>query len=105
MNAPGTDTELGRHALAIGVWENEGGAPAPDTLDHQDGWKIEADRSRTLHPVFPRVDTPRLTMTALWRWAMSDNRLSLAERYASSRKDRSGLPTAALMPVVAACQS
>jgi hypothetical protein len=55
--------------------------------------------------VFPRVDTPRLTMTALWRWAVSDNRLSLAERYASCRKDRNGLPTAALMPVVAACQS
>jgi len=33
MNAPGTDTEPGRHALAIGVWENEGGAPALDRLD------------------------------------------------------------------------
>jgi hypothetical protein len=78
MNAPGTDIEPGRHALAIGVWENEGGAPAPDTLDHQDRGKIEADRSRALHPVSPGVPTPRLTMTALWRSAVKDNRLSLA---------------------------
>ncbi len=81
MNAPGTDTEPGRHALAIGVWENEGGAPAPDTLDHQ-GWKSEADRSRMLHPVFPGVETPRLTMTASAGGAVSDNRLSLAKGYA-----------------------
>jgi hypothetical protein len=35
MNAPGKDTEP--EPLAIGVRENEGRAPAPDTLEHQYG--------------------------------------------------------------------
>jgi hypothetical protein len=104
MNARGTDTEPGRHALAIGVWENEGGAPASDSLDRQDGWKSEADRSRTLHPVFPGIETPRLTITALRLWAVSDSRLSLAKSSASCRKDRGGLPTAASIPLEASCR-
>jgi len=41
MKARSNDTELGRYALAIGVWENEGGAPALDTLDNQYDKKIE----------------------------------------------------------------
>ena len=104
MNAPGTDTEPERHALAIGVWKNEGGAPAFDSLDHQDGWKSEADRSRTLHPVFPGVETPRLTITAPHRWAVSDSHLSLAKSNASCRQDRSRLPTTASIPLEAPCR-
>jgi hypothetical protein len=37
MSAPSKDIELEPHALAIDVWENEGRAPGPDTLDHQYG--------------------------------------------------------------------
>ena len=34
MKDHSNDTDLGRYARAIGVWENEGGAPALDTLHH-----------------------------------------------------------------------
>lgn len=77
MNAPATDTEPGRHTLAIGVWENEGGAPAPDTRDHQDGREIEVHRSWTPRGELPGAKTTRVALTPLRRRAVSDNRLSL----------------------------
>lgn len=60
-----SDTELGRHALAIGIWENEGGAPAPTTINYQYGRRIETDRTWTIYRVFSgipaRVDGSRTT--------------------------------------------
>jgi hypothetical protein len=55
MKTHSDDTELRQHALAIGIWENEGGAPAPDTLDHQYGRRIEMDRSGIVYHVFTGV--------------------------------------------------
>lgn len=104
MNAPATDTEPGRHTPAIGVWENEGGAPAPDTRDHQDGWEIVVHRSGRLRGGFPGVETTRVALTPIRRRPEGDNRLSLTKRYASYRADRSGIPAAGFMPIVAACQ-
>jgi len=104
MNAPGTDTEPERHALAIGVWKNEGGAPAFDSLDHQDGWKSEADRSRTLHPVFPGVEIASPHDNGHPPWAVSHSHLSLTESNASCRQDRSRLPTTASIPLEAPCR-
>jgi hypothetical protein len=46
------DTEIGRHVVAIGTWENEGGAAAPAAIDHQYGRRIEADRSWTIYHAF-----------------------------------------------------
>ena len=44
-----------RNAVAIGIWENEGGAPGRDPMDHQYGRRIETDRSWTVYHVFTGV--------------------------------------------------
>lgn len=51
MSAHRNDTERRRLALAIGDWENEGGAPARHTLEHQDGRRAERDRTLTVDHV------------------------------------------------------
>lgn len=43
MNAHSNEAELIRHAMAIGVWENEGGAPVRDFMDHHYGRCVEVD--------------------------------------------------------------
>ena len=43
------------NALAIDIWENEGGAPGRDSMDHQYGRRIETDRSWTVYHVFTGV--------------------------------------------------
>ena len=48
MNADSNETELDPRALAISVWENEGGSQAPDTPDGQFGRRVEMDRSWTM---------------------------------------------------------
>jgi hypothetical protein len=55
MNADSNDTEPDRRALAISVWENKGGARAPETLDGQFGRRVEMDRSWTIYHVFTGV--------------------------------------------------
>jgi hypothetical protein len=52
MNAPTHETEFKRHALAIGVWENEGGAPIRDSADYHYGRRIEIDGSWSIYHVF-----------------------------------------------------
>src|ERR1700731_2600282 len=52
MNAASNETELDPRALAISVWENEGGSQAPDTPDGQFGRRVEMDRSWTIYHVF-----------------------------------------------------
>ena len=90
MNAHSNETELGRRAHAIGVWENEGGAPAPDTPDDQFGRRVEVDRSWTIYHVFTgvpaRVDG--MAMTDLSRAAATDGMLSLNLCNVERRKQR-----------------
>ncbi len=90
MNSHSNETELGRRAYAIGVWDNEGGAAAPDTSDDPFGRRVEADRSWTVYHVFTgvpaRVDGA--AMTDLSRSAATDGMLSLNLRNVERRKER-----------------
>ena len=66
MNADSNETEPDPRALAISVWENEGGARAPDAPDGQFfGRRVEMDRSWTIYHVLTgipaRVDGSALT--------------------------------------------
>ena len=90
MNAQSNETELGQRAHSIGVWENEGGAPAPDRPDDQFGRRVEVDGSWTIYHVFTgvpaRVDGT--TMTDLSRAAATDGMLSLNIRNVERTKQR-----------------
>jgi hypothetical protein len=90
MNPDINETELDRRALAISVWENEGGSRAPDTPDGQFGRRVERDRSWTVYHVFTgipaRVDGSPLTQ--LSRSAATQRMLSLNLRNARRRKER-----------------
>jgi hypothetical protein len=55
MNAYSNETEIGRHALAVAIWENEGGAPVQDSMDYQYGRRIERDGSWSIYHVFTGV--------------------------------------------------
>lgn len=54
-NANNNKTEFRHHELAIGIWENEGGAVATDAADHQYGRRVEVDRTWTTYNVFSGV--------------------------------------------------
>ena len=45
MNVHSNETEIRRHALAISIWENEGGAPRPDSMDYHHVRRLEVDGS------------------------------------------------------------
>ncbi|WP_315901523.1 hypothetical protein [Prosthecodimorpha staleyi] len=79
MDAPRFDRARARQALALGVWENEGGAPATAILDHQFGRRIESDRSWTVYHVFTGVPARRggAPMTGLSRSEATDGMVSL----------------------------
>lgn len=51
MKARGNETGQMRNVLAIGVWENEGGASGRDFPDEEHGRRTEADRSRTVRQI------------------------------------------------------
>ena len=58
MNADSNETELERRALAIAVWENEGGARASDTPDDQFGRRVRAATTIALEISFtPSADS------------------------------------------------
>jgi hypothetical protein len=82
MNTQNRVAEFGRRASSIGVWENEGGAPATDSDDHDYGRRVEADRSWTVYHVFTGVPAriDGVTMTGLSRSDATDNMLSLNRR-------------------------
>jgi hypothetical protein len=91
MNAHNNYAEARRHAFAIGVWENEGGAPTLDNLDHVYGRRIETDRSWTVYHAFTgapaRIDGD--TMTGLTQSEATNSMLSLNHVNAQRRKERS----------------
>ncbi len=93
MNSRSKDAEPGRRALAIGIWENDGGAPAIDSDDHDYGQRVEADRSWTVYHVFSgvpaRVDG--VTMTGLKRSDATDSMLSLNHCTVVHRQERNAL--------------
>lgn len=87
------DDETGRNATAIGIWENEGGSLARDSMDHHYGRRIEPDSSWTVYHVYTGV--PALAegeaMTGLSRSDATEGMLSLNLRNAGRRKQRTKL--------------
>jgi hypothetical protein len=45
VNAHSNEIEIRRYALAISIWENEGGAPGPNSTDYHYGRRLEVDGS------------------------------------------------------------
>lgn len=66
-------------SLAIGVWENEGGAPGPGIVTQQYGRRVEVDCSWTVYHVFSGVPARRSgnPMTGLSRSDATEGMLSL----------------------------
>jgi hypothetical protein len=87
--ADSDETELDRRALAISVWENEGGAQASNPPDGQFGRRVEIDSSWTIYHVFTgvpaRVDGSALTH--LSGSAATDGMLSLNRRNIKRQKE------------------
>ena len=90
MNVPNNETERARNATALGAWENEGGAPGRDSMDHQYGRRIETDRSWTVYHVFTGIPASAQgqTMTGLSRADATSGMLSLNLRNAARRRER-----------------
>lgn len=98
MNTHGNDNERRRNALAIDIWENEGGAPGRDSMDHQYGRRIEADRSWTIYHVFTGVPA-RINggaMIGLSRSDATSGMTCLNLRNFGRRKERTTLSSPAL---------
>jgi hypothetical protein len=80
MNARTDETERERHhALAVAIWENEGGAPGRDSMDHQYGRRIERDGSWSVYHVFTGVpaEIQGQRMTGMSRTDATQDMLSL----------------------------
>jgi hypothetical protein len=90
MNPHIRETQRKRVAPAISVWENEGGAPGHDSMHHQYGRRIEADRSWTVYHVFTGIPAcfGGDAMTCLSRVDATRGMLCLNLRNAERRKER-----------------
>jgi hypothetical protein len=90
MNARTDKTELERHALAVAVWENEGGAPEQDSMDHEYGRRIERDGSWSIYHVFTGVaaEVQGHSMVGLSRSRATKGMLSLNRRNEERRHKR-----------------
>lgn len=88
MNDRINESQRRRDAAAIGIWDNEGGAPC--SIEHQVGRRIEADRSWTVYHVF--TGTPAhvdgQAMTGLTRSDATRGMMSLNLRNTGRRKER-----------------
>ena len=93
MNLPNNDTARVRNAIALGAWENEGGAPGRDSMDHQYGRRIETDRFWTVYHVFTGVPAQAdgQIMTGLSRSAATDGMVSLNRRNERRHRDQGSL--------------
>jgi hypothetical protein len=93
MNIHRKVAEFQRRALAIAVWENDGGASAPDATDHNYGRRVESDRSWTVHHVFTGVPAhiDGVTMAGLSRSEATNIMLSLNRRSVVQRQERNAL--------------
>jgi hypothetical protein len=91
VNSRSRDAKLGRLALAI--WDNDDGAGACASSDHDYGRRVEADRSWTVYPVFSGVPASiaDVMMTGLSRLDASAKMLSLNHRNVLHTKKRKAL--------------
>jgi len=92
--------ERKRIAAAISVWENEGGAPGQDSMHHQYGRRIEADRSWTIYHVFTGVPARfgDAAMTGLSRMDATSGMLRLNLRNAERQRERIELSSFKTIP-------
>lgn len=92
MNDHRNALERKRQAAAIGVWENEGGATGPGSMDHQYGRRIETDRTWTVYHVFTGVPAhgSGRAMIGLSRSDATDRMMSLNLRNFRRRTERAG---------------
>lgn len=90
MNARIDETEPDRLALAVAIWENEGGAPAQDLMDHQYGRRVERDGSWSIYHVFTGVpaEIQGSSMTGLSQSNATKGMLSLNRRNEGRRRER-----------------
>ena len=90
------ETERKRYAVAIGIWENEGGAPRRDSMDDHYGRRVEADRSWTIYHVFTGVPARAggEAMIGLSRSDATRGMLSLNLRNVGRRQERECLRVA-----------
>jgi hypothetical protein len=98
MNARTDENEFERHALAVAVWENEGGAPGQDSMDHQYGRRVEQDGSWSVYHVFTGVpaEIQGRRMTGMSRTNATQDMLALNRRNEGRRHKRkltAGSPT------------
>jgi hypothetical protein len=101
------ETERMRIATAINVWENEGGSPGQDSVHHQYGRRIEADRSWTIYHVFTGIPA-RFggdAMTGLSRLDATSGMLRLNLRNAERRRERIELSPFKTVSKTAECGS
>jgi hypothetical protein len=99
--------DAGSSALAISVWENEGGSRAPDARDGQFGRRVETDRSWTIYHVFTGVpaSVDGSALTDLSRLGATDGMLSLDLRNVKRCEDRNTGPRLASKPFRPAYES
>lgn len=99
MSDENEQTRFRRNTPALSVWENEGGAPARETIDCDYGRRIEGDRSWTVYHVFTgapaRIDGE--TMTCLSRSQATDSMLSLNKFNTRRRTERGRRSTVTLI--------
>lgn len=103
-----TGSERSRTAAAIDVWENEGGAPRGDSMNHHYGRRVEADRSWTVYHVFTGIPAHvgGDVMTGLSRSAATSRMLSLNLRNVERQGERVRLPSIVRkVPETTACRS
>jgi hypothetical protein len=85
VNAHSNETEIRRHALAISIWENEGGAHSLDSMDYHYGRRLEVDGS---YHVFTYAGGYREhSMSDLSRSGAAEGMMSLNLRNAGWRRD------------------
>lgn len=77
-------------ALAIGTWDDEGGAPVGDATERYYGRRVESDRSWTVHHVFTGVPAhiDGVTLAGLSRADATDVMLKLNRRSVLQKRER-----------------
>lgn len=89
MSSQNSNTELKRHAVAIGNWENDGGAIAQQAVDNDYARRIEFDNSWSVYHVFSGAPAcvDDVVLTGLTRSSATEKMLRL-NRETVLRKQR-----------------
>lgn len=94
MNDRSNKFQPRQDAAAICIWDNEGGAPSRDAINHQFGRRIETDRSWTVYHVF--TGTPAhvggQAMTGLTRSDATSGMMSLNPAMPDAARNGTGWP-------------